>query len=113
MDPSGIGGGMCGVDELPPVVVPQFERFNSAGDKPVIGMRGKRNGFDLPVLLVQVGGGGNDGEVDEIDHEDAALGLLAPQSVDEEAVVVVGDGEIDDAGYLLEVELGEEQFGAD
>ena len=76
-------------------------------------MRGEGYSFDLPVLLVEVGGGGDDGEVDEVDHEDAALGLLTPQSIDEESVVVVGDAEVDDAGYLLEVELGEEQFGTD
>ena len=76
-------------------------------------MRGEGYGFDLPVLLMEVGGSGDDGEVDEVDHEDATLGLLAPQSVDEESVVVVGDGEVDDASYLLEVELGKEQFGTD
>ena len=42
---------------------------------------------------MEVGGSADDGKVDEINHEDATLGLLAPQSGDEEAIVVVGDGE--------------------
>ena len=91
VDAGGVGGGVGGVEELPSEAVPQFEGFYSAGDKSVVGMRSEGYGFNLPILFVEVGGGGNDGEVDEIDHEDTTLGLFAPQSVDQEAIVVVGN----------------------
>ena len=78
VDAVGVGGGVGGVGELSPEAVPQFERFYPACDKPIVWMRGKGYGFDLPVLLMEVGGSGDDGEVDEVDHEDATLSLLTP-----------------------------------
>ena len=87
--------------------------LDAASDKPVVGEGSKGDGLDLPIFLVQVGSGGDDLIVDQADHEDAALGLLPPESVDQQALVVVGHREVNNPDDFLKVDLPQQHFGGD
>lgn len=71
------------------MIVPFFYRLDSASIESVRTEGQEGESFEMPTLLVQIGGSGQNVEIDQIDQHQATFSLWPSQTIEQQARVVI------------------------
>ena len=86
--------------ELSSLEVPETNWLNSTCDKSVKTIRFKGYTFYVPILFMKISDCGDDLGVKQVDQHDTTLSLLSSEAIDNESVVIIGNGHVDDLDDL-------------